>query len=386
MSLVKDISYRFNFVRNNTEEICKPLAIEDYSVQPSLEVSPPKWHLAHTTWFWEQFVLKKFVKDYQEYNENYAFLFNSYYNNLGTRIDRSTRGHLTRPSVKDVYNYRKYVTNAVNNFIETNPTIASLEIIEVGINHEEQHQELLHYDIKYILGNQPLLNPKFSANLSFKELQPDKTFIKIEEGLYDVGYDGSGFCFDNELGEHKVYLNEFQISKDVVTNGEYLEFIEAGGYSNYNLWHSDGWEYINSNKISAPMYWNKISNNWLLYNYHGLDDINLLHPVSHISFYEAAAFAEWKGMRLPTESEWEIASNKLNYGQVWEWTNSAYLPYPNYKKAPGALGEYNGKFMVNQHVLRGSSIATPLGHSRKTYRNFFGPNSRWLFSGIRLVK
>ncbi|SHM64012.1 ergothioneine biosynthesis protein EgtB [Flavobacterium xanthum] len=372
-------------IRQISEQLCKPLFIEDYSLQASEFVSPPKWHLAHTTWFWEEFVLTKYVENYVLYNEDFHFLFNSYYNNVGKRVLRPARGLMSRPSVAAVYNYRKYVTDAVAAFLNTNPKKEILAIIELGINHEEQHQELLVYDIKYILGNQPTF-PVYQDSFKTKVETQAADFIKINAGLYEIGHQEQGFCFDNELESHKVYVNDFEISNTLVTNQEYLDFILAGGYKNFNFWHDDGWSWINSNKIEAPLYWYKIHGEWWNYTLNGLEKVVLDLPVMHISFYEAFAYSEWKGCRLPTEFEWEIASDKFHWGQLWEWTNSAYLAYPGFSKSPGALGEYNGKFMVNQMILRGGSVATPEGHSRKTYRNFFPPDMRWQFGGLRLAK
>ena len=371
--------------RQNFLTICKPLATEDYSVQPIDYVSPPKWHLAHTTWFFEQFVLATYKKDYKVYNEDFAYLFNSYYNNAGERVLRPNRGLMTHPTVEEVYKFRSYIDEQMVEFLDSNPSESALETLKLGLQHEQQHQELMYYDIKYILGHQPTF-PKFENSIKLEEIYSGSKFLKFKEGVYEIGYDGTDFYFDCELGRHKTYLNAFEISNQLVTNAEYLEFIEDGGYEDFNLWHAEGWDFIQENKIKAPMYWHEVNGKWHYYNYQGLVEINPKLPVIHTSFYEAWAFAEWKGMRLPTEFEWEVASKKLNYGQLWEWTNSAFLPYPNYKKVEGALGEYNGKFMVNQMVLRGSSIATFEGHSRNTYRNFFHPNMRWMFSGIRLVK
>jgi ergothioneine biosynthesis protein EgtB len=371
--------------RQNFITICKPLQTEDYSAQPVDFVSPPKWHLAHTTWFFEQFVLLQFKKNYKVFNEDFAFLFNSYYNNAGERVLRPNRGLMTRPTVDEIYEFRKHVDKQMIEFFDENPRNEALETLKLGLQHEEQHQELIYYDIKYILGHQPTF-PIYKTEVRLKDIDSSPQFINFEEGLYEIGYNGSEFCFDCELGRHKVYLNAFEISNQLVTNGEYLEFIHAGGYNDFNLWHAEGWDFIQNNSIKAPMYWHQIDEKWHYYTYNGFKEVNSKKPVMHISYYEAWAFAEWKGMRLPTEFEWEAASDKLNYGQLWEWTNSAFLPYPNYKKEEGALGEYNGKFMVSQMVLRGASVATPSNHSRKTYRNFFHPNMRWMFSGIRLAK
>ncbi|WP_035842837.1 ergothioneine biosynthesis protein EgtB [Crocinitomix catalasitica] len=385
--MINKIREHFTATRKRTEELCKPLAIEDYSAQPIIDVSPPKWHLAHSTWFFEQFILVENVVNYKVFNADYAFFFNSYYNNVGERVLRPNRGLMTRPLVAEVYDYRRYVTEAVNLFLadDNNCTSEILALLELGINHEEQHQELLAYDIKYILGHQPLF-PNHKNDMVFKPIEDSPEFLKIEEGLYTIGHQNDGFCFDNELGVHKVYLHEFEIAKNLVTNRDYIEFIEAGGYDDFNLWHAEGWDFIQNENIKSPLYWHFTEGKWHSYHYNGLELVDPNLPVVNISFYEAAAYAAWKGKRLPTEFEWEIASGKINWGQLWEWTGSAYLPYPGFEKAPGALGEYNGKFMVNQHVLRGGSIATANGHTRITYRNFFHPNMRWQFSGIRLAK
>ena len=380
-----DLREKFKETRTRFVEICKPLQTEDFSVQPADFVSPPKWHLAHSTWFFEQFVLVAFKENYKIYDDDFAFLFNSYYNNAGNRVLRPNRGLMTRPTVEEVYNYRKYIDKHVLELLDETISDDVKSTIELGLQHEQQHQELFFYDIKYILGNQPTF-PKFKTNLELKEVEQASKFIKIEEGIYNIGFQGNGFCFDSELGNHKVYLNAFVISNQLVTNHEYLEFIEAGGYENFNLWHAEGWDFIQNEAIKAPLYWYKTQDKWHHYTFDGFVEVNPKLPVQNISFYEAWAFAEWKGMRLPTEFEWEAASSQLDYGQLWEWTNSAFLPYPNFKKPEGALGEYNGKFMVNQMVLRGASIATPKNHSRNTYRNFFHPHMRWMFSGIRLAK
>lgn len=382
---VRLLKEKYHRVRGKTNQICESLVNEDYSVQPLEFVSPPKWHLAHSTWFFEQFVLVPFQESYEVFNTDFAYLFNSYYNNIGKRVERPNRGLMTRPTVDQVFEYRFHVDQHITTFLDKNSTEEILKRIELGLHHEQQHQELLYYDIKYILGHQSTF-PIIENTIQLSEIKNKSEFIIIDEGLYHIGHKGETFCYDNELGNHKVYLNNFEISNQLITNSEYIEFIESGAYKNFNLWHAEGWNFIQNNSVKAPLYWHKIDNVWCRYTLNGLQRINKNQAVMHVSFYEAAAFAEWKNMRLPTEFEWETASNKLNYGQLWEWTNSAYLPYPKFKKPSGALGEYNGKFMINQMVLRGASVATPNDHSRKTYRNFFHPEMRWLFSGIRLVK
>ena len=380
-----EISQLFKAVRKRTEDICSSLQNEDYSIQPIVDVSPPKWHLAHSTWFFEQFVLIPHDKSYCIYNKDFPYLFNSYYNNLGERVLRPDRGNMTRPSVSEVYEYRNHVTQALIHYLESNDHEEIKELVTLGIHHEQQHQELLAYDIKYILGHQPLF-PKYDTNIQLREEDWSREYISFEEGIYSIGHNSEGFAFDNEFGRHKTYLHSFEISNKLITNSEYQEFIGAGGYKDFNLWHAEGWDYIKDKNIKAPLYWHLIDDEWRYYHYQGLEDIPPNLPVMHISFYEAFAFAEWKGMRLPTEQEWEVSSSKLKWGQLWEWTNSAYLPYPGFNKKPGAIGEYNGKFMVNQMVLRGASIASAKNHSRYTYRNFFHAANRLQFNGIRLVK
>lgn len=381
-----NLSEEYLLIRKHSEEICEPLQTEDYVVQPIVDVSPPKWHLGHTTWFFETFILKPFSPEYQEFNPDYNYVFNSYYETVGARVIRTDRGNLSRPSVNEVYQYRAYVDEAMAKLLSCPVDEKLTELLHLGFNHEQQHQELLLTDIKYILGNNPLF-PVYNTNWKDKSLPTSEPqMIDVPEGVYEVGYSGDGFCFDNELSRHKVYLQNFSISTALVTNGEYLNFIEAGGYKNFSLWHAEGWDWVNNNQIEAPMYWSKMDDTWFNYTLNGLQSIDLNAPATHVSYYEAYAFASWKGLRLPTEFEWEIAAQQLNWGARWEWTESAYLPYPGFSKAPGALGEYNGKFMVNQKVLRGASVATPLGHERSTYRNFFHPHLRWQFTGIRLAK
>ena len=374
--------------RKLTEQICEPLETEDFVVQPVEFVSPPKWHLGHTTWFFEEFILKKHQENYQIFDEQFAYVFNSYYESVGEKVVRTNRGNLSRPTVNRIYEYRKYVTEALVEFLNENEISQELEeVLEIGIHHEKQHQELLLTDIKYILGNNPLL-PAYLKTFDENRIEKHShQWLSIEEGVYEIGKPEDGeFCYDNEKGRHKVYVNEFFISNKLVTNAEYLEFMNAGGYQDVLLWHAEAWDWIASEKIKAPQYWHLIDGSWYQYTLSGLKVLDPDAPLAHISYYEAFAFAQWKDMRLPTEAEWEIAQEKFDWGQRWEWTESAYSPYPNYKKPEGALGEYNGKFMVNQKVLRGGSVATSPKHTRCTYRNFFHPNLRWQFTGIRLAK
>ncbi len=377
---------RYQSTRKLTEAICSHLQTEDYVVQPVEDVSPPKWHLGHTTWFFETFILKPYFMGYQEYNSEFNYVFNSYYETVGNRVIRTDRGNLSRPTVADIYRYREYVDEAMVSFLCHEPSADVKELLVLGFNHEEQHQELLLTDIKYILGHNPLF-PAYNKNYVRPKPEAEKgDFIEMPEGIYEIGFEGDGFCFDNELNRHKVYLNNYEISPNLVTTAEYLEFMEADGYHDFRYWHAEGWDWVKNNKIEAPLYWHLIDGQWHHYTYNGLQLLNLNEAVCHISYFEAYAYAAWKGMRLPTEFEWEAAADKFKWGSRWEWTESAYLAYPGFTKAPGAIGEYNGKFMVNQMVLRGASEVTSPGHSRKTYRNFFQTNLRWQFTGIRLAK
>lgn len=384
---IKNWAEKYSEIRNHSVEICRPLEIEDYVVQPIVDVSPPKWHLGHTTWFFETFILQPHFPGYEVYDPEYNFVFNSYYETIGARVIRTDRGNLSRPSVSDVFKYREYVDEKMNAFLQSKYLTESLEsLLELGLNHEQQHQELLLTDIKYILGHNPLFPPYKKKNISKKEKIEASEMLRFSEGVYEIGFKGEGFCFDNELGRHKVYLNDFQISSQLVTNQDYLEFIESGGYQDFRHWHAEGWEWVKENEAKSPLYWHFIDGKWMNYTLYGLQEIDWEEAVCHINFFEASAFASWKGKRLPTEAEWEVASDCFDWGQRWEWTNSAYLPYPGFKKEAGAVGEYNGKFMVNQTVLRGGSVATPVGHSRNTYRNFFPTNMQWQFTGIRLAQ
>lgn len=408
-----NVKERFDLVRKKTVEICSRLSAEDHVVQPVEFVSPPKWHLAHTTWFFETFILKEHLEGYKIYHEQFGFLFNSYYESAGEKMLRVNRGNITRPGVKEVLEYRKYVDEGMRKLMDRGLDNDLLNLLELGLQHEQQHQELLMYDIKYILGH----NPTFPSYVDLPAKKDNKInkagFLTIEEGNYTIGHKGEGFCFDNEYGVHQVYLHEAEIMDRLVTNGEFLEFITDGGYEYFRHWLSEGWEWVNENEIKSPEYWHKVEGQWMYYSLNGgLKPLELNAPVTHISYFEADAYAKWKGMRLPTEFEWEVAckqNGKLNkasnfieeetfqpipqqeqnnqlYGDVWEWTGSAYLPYPYYEAPEGAVGEYNGKFMVNQMVLRGGSCATQREHIRSTYRNFFHPHLRWMFSGMRLAK
>lgn len=377
---------QYKTVRNRTEELCRPLKTEDYIPQPVVFASPAKWHIAHTTWFFEEMILKNHMSDYKEFHPDFCFLFNSYYNTVGERTFRADRGNITRPGVEEVYQYRAYVNEHMQQLLsgEVNDTVR--ELILLGLNHEQQHQELLVTDLKYTLGHNPTF-PVYKENFNLLAAHnTEEGFVSISEGVYDIGFEGDGFSYDNEHNKHKVYLHDFEISKAMVTNGEYMEFMNEGGYDKFILWLDEGWAWRNEENITAPLYWHKINGAWHYYTLAGLQEVDPDAILGHISYYEATAFAAWKGMRLPTEFEWEVASKQLDWGKRWEWTNSAYLPYPGFSIAEGAVGEYNGKFMVNQMVLRGASPATAAGHSRHTYRNFFHPHFQWQYSGIRLAK
>lgn len=381
-----NIHKKYITVRQATLDFCQHLQVEDYAIQVVRFASPPKWHLAHTTWFFETFILKNHLENYQEFDPHFNFLFNSYYNNVGDRVLQANRGNMSRPSTDKVLTYRKYVDEKMQDFLQQTTDKKIIDLVVLGLHHEQQHQELLVTDVKYMLGHNPIF-PVFHSDFNLvKDHNTDTETIKIAGGNYTIGHQTDDFCYDNELGVHQVYVADFEINNYLVTNGEYIEFIESGGYADFNLWLDEGWAWVNKNQINAPMYWHNIDGEWHYYTLAGLQKVDKNAVLCHINFYEANAFAEWKGMRLPTEFEWEIASQKLHWGKRWEWTGSAYLPYPNFVKANGAVGEYNGKFMSNKMVLRGASVATSPEHSRHTYRNFFHPTERWQYTGIRLVK
>ncbi|MDM7924359.1 MAG: ergothioneine biosynthesis protein EgtB [Pyrinomonadaceae bacterium] len=385
----QDLLEFYRRVRARTEELCGPLEIEDYIPQPIVDVSPPKWNIAHTTWFFEEMILKQFVPGYEPFDPAFGFLFNSYYNSIGDRTARDRRGDISRPTVKQVFAYRKHVDERMSQLLarDEGKQAALTELVTLGLNHEQQHQELFLTDLKYTFSTNPLL-PVYDA--SFAQVEDIETagreLIEMPAGIYEIGYNGEGFCFDNELGRQRVFLEDYAISRRLVTNREFKEFIDDGGYRNALLWHSEGWDWVNREHVEAPLYWHDRDGRFFNYTLAGLREVVPDAPVCHVSFYEASAFAEWKGMRLATEFEWEAANDKFRWGRRWEWTNSAYLPYPGFRKGEGAVGEYNGKFMINQMVLRGASVATPAGHSRPTYRNFFHPHLRWQFTGIRLAQ
>ena len=374
-------------VRQYSIQMVSPLLIEDFIPQPAYFASPPKWNLGHTSWFFEEMVLAKSQKNFKPYHPLFNYFFNSYYNTLGERVDRQNRGDLSRPSVDEVFAYRKHVDKQMIALLERGDPEPSLRaLIILGLNHEQQHQELFFTDLKYAFSLNPLY-PAYSDKAFCEDSnEADNDFITVNGGLYEIGHNGEGFCFDNECQRHNVYLQPFEIRKSLITNGEYLKFLEDDGYRRFEFWHEEALVWIKENRVSAPMYWHKRPDGWYQYTLAGLRKLKPNHILSHITYYEAAAFAQWKKMRLSTEFEWETAADRFKWGQRWEWTESAYLPYPGFQKPAGAAGEYNGKFMVNQNVLRGASVVTPRGHSRKTYRNFFHASVGYQYNGIRLAR
>jgi len=382
-----DLYSEFVGTRSNTIGLCEPLETEDFLPQPTEDVSPVKWNIAHTTWFFEEMILKKNLSGYQEFDPQFCFLFNSYYNTVGKRTLRHQRGDLSRPTVERVMEYREYVDTHMKSLFQQDMDPEILTLIELGNNHEQQHQELLLTDLKFTLSVNPIdtVYRDDFALVESSDASGSNQSVDIEEGVYQIGHQGDGFCFDNELSRHSVFLHSAKLDSELVSNADYCEFISAGGYKDHRLWHSEGWDWVNKYEVSLPLYWEESNGGYTNYTLAGRRPVDPGSPVCHVSFYEAAAFAEWSGRRLPSEFEWEVASSRFDWGKRWEWTSSAYGPYPGFAVADGAVGEYNGKFMVNQKVLRGASVVTPNGHSRSTYRNFFHPHLRWQFTGIRLA-
>ena len=406
---------RFRGVRQQSESLCAPLVVEDYVVQSMPDVSPTKWHLAHTSWFFETFLLAPHARGYKPFDSHFAYLFNSYYVTVGDRHCRQNRGLLSRPTVADVYAYRRHVDAAMLAFLQQlrGAELAALEpVLEIGLHHEQQHQELMLTDIKHVFWVNPMRPAYRVGSPDESGPVPPMRWIDFGEGVHRVGHEGPGFAFDNETPRHRVFLESFQLGSRLVTNGEYRQFIEDGGYRRADLWLSMGWATVQQEQWQAPLYWIHQDGQWLNHTLGGLRPVADDEPACHVSYFEADAYARWAGARLPTEFEWEVASQSLPvqgnfvesgrhhpvplatdrdglsqmFGDVWEWARSAYLPYPGYQPPTGALGEYNGKFMCNQFVLRGGSCATPLSHIRRTYRNFFPPDARWQFMGFRLAR
>jgi ergothioneine biosynthesis protein EgtB len=402
---------RYRSVRQVSFEICSPLSAEDHSLQPMPDASPAKWHLAHTTWFFETFLLSEHLPGYRVFHPAFRNLFNSYYNAIGDRPQRALRHVLSRPGLDEVRSYREHVDEGMAQLLELELTGGVLDMVLLGLNHEQQHQELIITDVKNGLWANPL-RPAYrdpSEVVTLKSEAPLR-WRNFEGGVHAVGFEGEGFAFDNERPGHNVYLEPFQVASRLVTNEEYLDFMRDDGYGNPKLWLSDGWDCARNNQWNAPLYWEQRDGEWWNYSIEGMKPVDGSEPVCHVSYYEADAFAHWAGARLATEFEWEavsatcavqgnfLESGSLHprssdqiepltqmFGDVWEWTASPYVPYPGFKTAPGAVGEYNGKFMCNQMVLRGGSCATPQSHIRCTYRNFFPPHARWQFMGIRLA-
>ncbi len=403
---------RFARVRCQSEALAAPLLTEDYCIQTMADVSPPKWHLAHVTWFFEQFVLLPYLPGYRVHDPIYDYLFNSYYETHGTPFPRPKRGLLSRPTVEQVYAYRAYVDAAMGELLASEAEHGDPEMVfrtVLGIHHEQQHQELLLTDIKHIFAFNPL-RPAYREQPIPRAQPAAAQWIEIEGGVREIGHRGEGFAYDNETPRHRTFVDRFALASRPVTNGEYLSFMEDGGYRRPELWLSDGWSTVQREQWRAPLYWEQRGHNWWYMTLAGMQPIDEHAAVCHVSLYEADAYARWAGRRLPTEAEWEIAASGQPiegnlrdadvlqpggadgqrpfaqlYGDVWEWTRSAYGPYPGFRPMAGSLGEYNGKFMSSQLVLRGGSIATPADHLRPTYRNFFYPRDRWQFCGIRLA-
>lgn len=412
-----DLLRRYRAVRAFTEHLCSPLATEDYIVQSMEDVSPTKWHIGHTSWFFDTFVLAEDAPGYEVFDSTYPYLFNSYYVAAGQRHCRPKRGLLSRPTVEEVYGYRRHIDEHMERFIadlDGERLARWAPVLDIGLNHEQQHQELMLTDLKHNFGINPLLPAYRSDAATPSGLDvPAFDWVTFEEGVYSVGKEEGGFAYDNEFPRHRTFVEPFAIGSRLATNGDWLEFMADGGYERHDLWLSAGWDWVNRQEWKAPLYWELRGDEWHVFTLGGLKPVDRAEPVSHISYYEADAYARWAGARLPTEFEWEIAaatvpvegnfveserfhpraldggqSGPLHqmFGDVWEWTQSHYSPYPGYRPAEGALGEYNGKFMANQFVLRGGSVATSQTHIRPTYRNFFHADSSWQFSGVRLAK
>jgi ergothioneine biosynthesis protein EgtB len=399
---------RYRDIRNTTQQITASFSAEDLMLQSMPDASPAKWHLAHTTWFFETFILSPHAPGYKPFDPRFKQLFNSYYKQLGSHPYRGARGLMSRPSLDEVRAYREHVNEAMLRYLEV-PDEKTAALIEVGLNHEQQHQELILTDIKHALWSMPLRPERLDGPRAVKTVEPLQ-WIEFEGGIREIGYEGSGFSFDNETPRHQVLLTPFKLASRLVTNAEYLEFMNDGGYRRPELWLSDGWDTVCTQRWKSPFYWEDHDGRWFDFSYNGMREVDPMAPVCHVSYYEADAFAHWSNARLAREEEWEVAaqqcsthstfleSGKLRpqpasgkglqqmFGDVWEWTASPYVGYPGFTPAPGAIGEYNGKFMCNQFVLRGGSCATPESHIRASYRNFFPAHVRWQFMGIRLAK
>nr|WP_315254880.1 ergothioneine biosynthesis protein EgtB [uncultured Duganella sp.] len=397
---------RYAAVRKHTLALAEPLSDEDCGAQSMPDASPIKWHLAHTTWFFETFILERMERDFAPFHPAFRILFNSYYNGIGEKHPRPQRGLLTRPAMAQVRAYRADVDARIARLLENAPSAELEMLLTLGTQHEQQHQELMLTDVKHLLA-QSLLRPAYmELPLPAAGTAPSLAWLAFEGGLTEIGHQDHSFSFDNELPLHKQYIAPFSLASRLVTNGEYLDFINAGGYANAALWLAEGWDWVRTQNLRAPIYWFQDEKGaWQEFTLHGAQPLDPNRPVTHISLFEADAYAHWAGARLPTEFEWEYAAAQAQietgslhpagagadglqqmYGHCWQWTSSSYAPYPGFAAAEGALGEYNGKFMLNQYVLRGSSCATPDGHARASYRNFFPAGARWQFTGIRLAR
>ena len=386
---------RYNSVREHSLALAEPLSDEDCCAQSMPDASPIKWHLAHTTWFFETFILERMEADFEPFHPAFRVLFNSYYNGIGEKHPRPQRGLLTRPSLAEVKAFRANVDARMARLFGLaldGAQRAQLEMLAtLGLEHEQQHQELMLTDVKHLLAQNPL-QPAYARQAEARSEAGALEWVAFDGGLADIGYGGDGFCFDNELPRHRQYVAPFALASRLVSNREYLAFIEAGGYETASLWLAEGWDWACTQGLRMPMYWRRgeADGQWLEFTLAGLQALDLDAPATHLSLFEADAYAHWCGARLPTEGEWEFAAQQGGldqmFGHCWQWTSSSYAPYPGYETAPGALGEYNGKFMLNQYVLRGSSCATPAGHARASYRNFFPAGARWQFTGIRLAR
>jgi ergothioneine biosynthesis protein EgtB len=388
--LLHPLAARFLQVRQQTMALAAPLSDEDCQAQSMPDTSPVKWHLAHTTWFFETFLLEPFEAAFAPFHPAFRVLYNSYYNGVGVQHARPQRGLVTRPSRAEVVAYRQNVDARMLALMERrrSPELASL--VELGLQHEQQHQELIVTDVMHLLSMNPLF-PAYQPDAAVPALDSPLAWRDFTGGVVPVGYEGDSFCFDSERPRHRQFLEPYQLASRLVTNAEYLAFIADGGYDEPSFWLSEGWDFVRAHHLSQPLYWHRQDGHWRVFGLNGLADLQPDAPVLNLSYFEASAYAHWAGARLPTEGEWEHAalsdpSLEQMFGLAWQWTSSAYAPYPGFCAVPGAIGEYNGKFMVNQYVLRGASLATPPGHSRPTYRNFFPASARWQFSGIRLAR
>ena len=408
------LTAQYREVRRQSEQLCAPLEIEDYCIQAAAFASPPKWHLAHTAWFFETLLLKPYLQGYQEHHPQFAILFNSYYDSIGEYHPRPERGLLSRPTVKSVCQYRAYIDDHMVRLLSDtgHPHYHDIKLrTRLGLNHEQQHQELLLTDLKYNFAYSPLKPVYTDLPEPIQRESPSLQWRSLKGGLQSIGYQGEAFCYDNETPRHKIHINDYRLASRPITNGEFMNFIDDGGYKNPELWLSDAWKMICQQRWVAPLYWQWMDGEWSYMTLAGMRQVDVHAPVSHISYFEASAYARWAGKRLPTEAEWELAAETVAiegnfvengylqpgvtsqetslqqmFGDVWEWTQSPYVSYPGYKQEHGPLGEYNGKFMSGQIVLRGGSCATSKSHIRATYRNFFYPQERWQFSGFRLAE